>query len=155
MSQFTTDWTMSYWVYRTANSWSSNIIYSQWNPSTRWMVITWINTSNKLLFGFYADDYTGTTSMELNKRYNLVFTYNYTSRQYIWYINWSSDLSWTLSAQYSVPTTTWYIWALANAPTNSGYRYIWKLSEFIIEDKARTAQEIANYYNQTKSKYGL
>lgn len=31
----------------------------------------------------------------------------------------------------------------------------WYMSELIIESVVRTAQEIANYYNQTKSNYGL
>jgi hypothetical protein len=33
--------------------------------------------------------------------------------------------------------------------------FYWYLSEFILEDKVRTAQEVADYYNQTKSLYGI
>ena len=35
------------------------------------------------------------------------------------------------------------------------YNFPWKFSNLIIEDKERTAQEVADYYNQTKGDYGI
>lgn len=37
----------------------------------------------------------------------------------------------------------------------AGRYYQWWISEVILEDKVRTAQEVADYYNQTKSLYGI
>ena len=42
-----------------------------------------------------------------------------------------------------------------NTSTSINYQVRWYLSEVIIEDKAWTATEIANYYNDNKAKYWL
>ena len=57
-------------------------------------------------------------------------------------------------ASFGTQTSAWSrIWAVWNwtSPNNPNI-YV---SEFIIEDKARAAQEIADYYNSTKSNYWL
>ena len=81
------------------------------------------------------------------------------------YINW--NLSW----QWNSWTTGWAWWNWAQSYDNkqgiltsrneagSGYEWMYALNgnarEFIIEDKARTSQEVADYYDQTKANYGL
>ena len=42
-----------------------------------------------------------------------------------------------------------------NTSSSSNYQVRGYLSEVIIENKTRPADEIAAYYNQTKSKYGI
>jgi len=57
----------------------------------------------------------------------------------------SSSISWTRTSTYHTL-----------AADRTGYNYWTKqVSNYIIETKARTAQEITNYYNQTKWNYGL
>lgn len=69
--------------------------------------------------------------------------------------------NWTQVWQFSVNSfnnnlpyfrlnTVWYTTASYSNYTADG-----RMSALIIEDKARTAQEIADYYNQTKWNYGL
>lgn len=72
------------------------------------------------------------------------------------YLYQNGVLIWSMGTAGSVWITWWIsVWTncVASAATNE--RLIGGVSEFIIENKARTAQEIADYYNLTKSNYGL
>lgn len=98
----------------------------------------------------YQLDYT--TSNSTNTWYNIVLTYTSNTNTWQCYKNWSS--LWT-KTWYTYPT--WYggsvvsIWYTAyNYSSNS-----WTLSELIFENKTRTADEISNYYNDTKANYWL
>ena len=67
--------------------------------------------------------------------------------------NWI-DLSTDGTVGFSTFTPT-YI-NVGNEWNNWASRYfLWGMSELILEDKIRTAQEKLNYYNQTKSLYGI
>jgi hypothetical protein len=85
------------------------------------------------------------TAMPTNTWTNAIFTNDsWTQKLYInWQEVWTS--SQTLDTQNSL--NIWWRYA--------SYYFDWKISEFIIENQARTAQEVADYYNQTKSNYGL
>lgn len=74
--------------------------------------------------------------------------------------SWSTVyLNWTLAA---TDNQTWAnsnalssIWCNSqNMPTWQDF-FNWNISEVIVENKARTAQEIQDYYNQTKSLYWI
>ena len=70
-----------------------------------------------------------------------------------WYINWNE----VVSGSYTVGTiNVFWVWCFFWTEV-AGYTYQWNgyVSNCIIESKARTLDEIANYYNQTKSNYGL
>ena len=60
------------------------------------------------------------------------------------YSRWSESLAlWTRAfTQFYLWWRSWVFWQ-------------WYISEAIYENKARTAQEISDYYNQTKANYGL
>ena len=66
------------------------------------------------------------------------------------YVNW--QLIWSWSVTTNTYTDQWSIWA---QKYYNQHWYNWFMSNLIIEDKARTASEIADYYNNTKSNYGL
>jgi len=60
------------------------------------------------------------------------------------------------STSFSYSTVTLDAFNIWNQIFNEIPRHwMWYLSEIIIEDKARTAQEIAGYYNQTKWDYWI
>ena len=65
-------------------------------------------------------------------------------------------LIWQDTRSSSVQSDSWHsaIWWHATS-TNAQFIYKWYLSNSIIENKARTADEISDYYNQTKSNYWL
>ena len=65
------------------------------------------------------------------------------------------DLSTTFSAQLNTTVTPNYITVGQEYNDGASRHYIGWLSELIIENKVRTDQEKEDYYNQTKSLYGI
>lgn len=82
-----------------------------------------------------------------NTWYHMVVTKEWTT----WKIYINTVLKGTAASNYS-GSTNMALWYIQYA--NDRF-WKWYISKFILEDKARTAQEIADYYNQTKSNYWL
>ena len=104
---------------------------------------------------------------------------NGSNRLNFWWISWpilTSDSNWghivttydggtTAKLYYnwvlqgtntSLSPQTWWWFTIGNANINSTTDYWkWWISEVIVENKVRTDQEIADYYNQTKSDYWI
>jgi len=59
-------------------------------------------------------------------------------------------ISWTISTDARLR-----LGGEGNGSTDGYHAGRWNLSELILEKKARSAQEISDYYNSTKSNYGL
>ena len=67
------------------------------------------------------------------------------------YVNWT--LIWTKTRpSYSTPNW-WRLWAQFTAAAAA--KYVGYISNAILENKVWTAQEILDYYNQTKANYWL
>ena len=154
---FNHDWTFNTWAYITARNTAnqSTVLFSQWTWATNSMIFCCIDYQWKLAMWFYNDDYIWTITSPLNQWVNVCYTYNYATKTYKAYINWVKDIDGTKTTQYTVVSWNLYMWALADGPTSLNYRVQWKLSEYILENKVRTAQDVTNYYNQTKSNYWL
>lgn len=67
------------------------------------------------------------------------------------YLDWEYKNGTTYTTADITETTRIYIWK--NDDTGFGYK--WWISDTIIENKSRTAQEVADYYDQTKSNYWI
>lgn len=73
--------------------------------------------------------------------------------------NWNSSIQYIDWVQYQTLTNnlpnaqTWLYIGCSYSDTN--HQLTWCLSNLIIENKTRTAQEVADYYNQTKGNYGV
>lgn len=154
---FNHNWTLNTYVKITTRVIWLSCLMAKWQWSSRRMLICGLLQDGKLTFDFYGSwnkaDWTIATS--LNQWYNVCYTYNYTTRNYKAYLNWVKDIDATLWWQYTISTQQLNIWALANATSDANYRVIGNVDEYIIESKEWTAQEIADYYNQTKSNYWL
>ena len=96
-------------------------------------------------------DFPSSVTPTIWQRYNLVASYD--GSTYTLYINWTANISGSLTAN----TTSDKICIWWNTDTRIWYWMPEKayMSEVIIENKARTAQEILDYYNITKSLYGI
>ena len=70
----------------------------------------------------------------------------------IWYIDWVSNVTNTNSYYTLPPLTNIRIWMHTWWSAN---KYTWYIDNMIIENRQRTAQEIQDYYNNTKSNYWL
>lgn len=109
--------------------------------------------ANGSSWSFYP--WTSNYSIEYNTWYLWVITNDWTTKTL--YINWeqqvqSTGISTTTSTS-SIPLIIWaaeYSWGSAHH-----INFNWNISKVILENKTWTAQEISDYYNQTKSNYWL
>ena len=85
-----------------------------------------------------------------NSWYYIVTVYN--NNVVTSYIN--TNVEWTETYSWSATSCTLRL-NRASDNTSSIYGNGWGISELIIENKARTAQEISDYYNQTKANYWI
>lgn len=78
--------------------------------------------------------------------YYATVTYeNWTAKCYI-----NGSLVWTKTFSGSATSWTFYI-----NPSNAYYRAGWGITELIIENKTRSAQDVADYFDQTKANYWI
>ena len=107
--------------------------------------------SYKLAFNFFTYDQYSNSSMNTGTWYNVVATYNYSTRAKNIYLNGSNNWSTTSSWQIDFWTADIYIWDTGSNtdPMN------WIMSNYILEDREWSSSEVSDYYNQTKSLYWL
>lgn len=146
--------TYSLWIYQdNAASRQSAIYVFQWQASTNKMVLVW-QWVDGWGGGYFISNYWYWTSRTIASTItwrwiNMVITYNWS--YFTFYINWASLTTWSYTlATWSTKLSIW--WASENQAWNC---FNWCISEVIVESKARTAQEVADYYNKTKSNYWL
>ena len=111
-----------------ARLWGSNVFYTSWYWSEQALTLDWSDST----------------------QWNLMaFVLNSTSQN----IYQNSQLIWQGTANYRMSTSNYL-----NFPSNTSdswrNKWVW-LSKIIIENKARTADEVSKYYNSTKSLYWI
>lgn len=142
-----TNWTLNVWIKY--NSFSKSFQWILWCKEwSSWAMH--INVTNNKLIEIamvWHSAISYQTSMATDIWYNICITKSWTT--YFIYINgtlWNSWTWWAISTNY-----TQYLWT-----SYTDNRYLdWYLDNVIIENKSRTAQEISDYYNLTKSNYWL
>lgn len=155
------DWTWEYarWLFDT------NFGYlPEWNNWIRWEFYSG-NGYPYVLVGNWWDwcpwsfnefDYTGVIYSAIQSRTLWTVTYDWSTHDVAIYRNWVLATSWTISAH--IPTTWWTdnftLW-IGWRDHAVNRRWKWWISKTILESKARTAQEIADYYDQTKWDYWI
>ena len=153
-------WTISVWVKRENKStWITTL---QW-----WFGIqqTWSSPFYNMAFEFnksyYITTWTGTAHF-IDIWASTLNTWELWTATFSSATWWKMYKNWVLVDSFSDSNNLWsatgYSFIGGNAFNDlwvwSQY-FKWYLSDAIIEDKARTAQEIADYYNWTKWNYGL
>lgn len=144
---------------RTASIWFYWL--SGW--AVQWIICTGHDYVNSIIWGWiWSDDAPRladwiTAGEEwtwniLNAWHLMTVTYDGTTA--ILYIDWVESVraSWNRTSDTAIAFShkTYYNWGSQYSERFEGY-----LSEAIYEDKTRTAQEISDYYNQTKWNYWL
>lgn len=81
---------------------------------------------------------------------NIIYTKD-SSWNSVVYVDWVATNSFANSWWDNVTTTYLWIWWWTSSQSN----FYWTIKDFIVEDKVRTAQEISDYYNQTKWDYWI
>lgn len=149
-----TVFTINVWVYRLSNaSWINPNIFTLWDTWIAWRCfwVGYTNNNNYYLFYTWGTDRTSTTLCTKDAWDMLTITNDGT--KITMYKNNTQFLQYSVTL--NVNTTNFTIWSFPYLTDNKWYIYNWYMSEFIIENKERTAQEISDYYNLTKWNYGL
>ena len=149
----TTNHTISLWFNRISGEWglSTNVPISWWNGYNMYINTHWSTQVEVMYNGgtqFYSNYPTNAGTWHL-----VTYTHN-SDNQVVLYVDWEQKTSWT---KWFGIGNAWRLclWAIWFYNENPKLFYNWYISNFIIENKARTAQEVTDYYNLTKSNYGL
>lgn len=155
-----TSWpaTVNLWLYRDGDQGSDTWVFTlqHWGPDT-WFIITFFD--NTYLTSFLG---TGGSWVWLNNRENtanqtwIQATTTYENWIMKMYINWilKQTFSWNMSFNQIQATSLGFSRYVENTIQNTRF-LIWKMWSIIVEDKARTEQEISDYFDQTKSLYWI
>jgi len=111
----------------------------------------WFWLWNKVIWYQWNVDYMDGWTISTNHRYNIVFTYdgNGGKKLYIDWVQVASDTITPTSVSYSNARLV----LSRSATSYNAQPYDWMLSNVIVENKARTADEVLNYYNRSKVNY--
>ena len=137
------NWTVNVRCKRNDVTFFGNVINNQTNDSTG----MFIDSYNWKLRSWLGGTYNSSHTWGANIWTNVVFTYS--SGTYKAYINWEFYWQWPNAYTYNSWTNV-TIWCRGN---NSDRWWNGYISDVIFEDKARTAQDVTDYYNQTKVNY--
>lgn len=143
--------TVSSWINRSSN-WSRYMGIVDYRGNSRYTWMTWIHQNNRFLFHGVSQE-TSDFIPTVWTWYNMICTVdNGTCYIYKDGVQIYSD-----SYTYNSPSQKVCLWCFYNSwATNAREEsFNWKLWDVIVENKARTAQEIADYYDLTKSLYGI
>lgn len=145
--------TISMWTYIKGKNIGRYWFVMFWtNSSWATFWISWKeNTDNICLSRWWSISSEYTPSQ--NTWINLVCTYDTTNK---WRLYSNGNQTPVITWNTTAPTqwTSIYVWAsIWNTETRQ--TMYWNLSNVIIENKVRTAQEVEDYYNQTKWNYWL
>ena len=150
-----TNFTIS-WYIKNRNS--NDTIFAIWNAKLSWWYAWFeiatnvkdIVSTNKIRaevlkssWAIWKTSYSATTTT-WNHVCMVINWDNNTWYIYInWNLSWSNSISWYLKS-----TLNWFL----NKRVDNQWMYFW---DIILESKVRTAQEVADYFNQTKSNYWI
>lgn len=149
-----TKWTLSFWINK---SWTSEYVSFVQNINTDWSdnytQIVLKQTEIGFRIPWWSNNFRNYTQSTW-EWHHIVLTQDWTGMcLYIDNVQiWStrSNNSWFNAKWWNQLCIWWLIrWTQAYSIFN------WYLSNMIIESEARTAQEVSDYYNLTKSLYGI
>lgn len=146
---FSTSDSITFSVWFTRLDGNFRTLFSNEGSNWIWLYIDYYNGQSNLRVGNWVDTAMWVAWTTTWTWYNLIFTCSGNTGKV--YINWTLDTSTYLSSFTSL-TTTSIIWNEPLAPTRWWYGNI---SRIIIENQARDATAVSNYYNLTKWDYWI
>lgn len=149
-----TDFTLSSWIKVSTLNQNQFIIDTSTNASFGFGYSYRITTGNKVRFWAYnANDFLDSvSSITSNVWYNLVVTYNNSTKLQSIYINQNLDNSNTHTNTFVTSSTSNL--QIGSAVLFGGY-VIGNIAQTSIYNRALSAQEVLQNYNATKTRFGL
>jgi len=136
------------------NAWNNGMVYCQWASASLYPSLWlwyWINSSNVSVHSWTGGNNTWLTSTVGSNNWKWVlWVFVFDNGSVSLYENNVVTKTWTLSAPW-----TWWEWFYVGMRRNPYHFFWWAINKLILENKVRTAQERTDYYNQTKSLYGI
>lgn len=147
LPQWATARTFNFWVYNnTATApWWVEMYFFCGTENTNKMILFANNWDNN--WDWITQYWTSSWMIVSNlrqQRFNACVVYDWS--KFLYYRNWSYVWWWT----YTINTSWTSFKIYGRSWWNNGEKFY---SNFIIENKARTADEVAKYYNSTKANY--
>lgn len=151
------DRTISFWAYPTSyNRYYDRYFFSYGDFAANGKAVYLVIGSNwKMMADVLGGAIFSTNTMSTSGWSLLTFTTSwntfsvYENGELVWSNSSITINTRAVASPYSLRLMEW------RDSTSLNYQVQWYLSEVIIENKTRTATEISNYYNITKSKYWL
>lgn len=154
MEQWNSDFTINVLLCATA-LWEVWFICRWETKSNDWTFHFMFRNSSTISFAFYADDLDSTYTFQANKWYNLVWTYNRSSKSMKIYVNWTLIWSKTSSWYPNFWSSNVFLWKRNYSVSAEAIPFNWIQAQFIAENKEWNQQEITDYWNYISEKYGL
>jgi hypothetical protein len=143
--------TLSFWMYiKWGNGWWQGIAQIWENSAWKLFWVWCYNWTSLIIMTRYGST-SWTYTPTLNTRTNMVATYSNSTWKL--YANWVLQVTWSNT---TAPTSWYNLYIWQNIwDTSTLLTYYWNLSKVIFESIPRTATQVSEYYNQTKSNYWL
>lgn len=142
--------TISLWC-RITSWWQNDSSYFAYGNTSANALVSIYGDSSKIQISQYGSSSNNFSPLSLNTWNHVCLVYQ--SSTFYVYVNWNTTPIGTWGKNISTSWNNIYINQIPRAPT--AWNKTWNWSNIIIEDKARTDTEVADYYNQTKSLYGI
>jgi hypothetical protein len=144
--------TFSYWVYNdnASNTGMAETYVFQWQASTNRMILS--ASSNENIGYYWISQYGASGAFwAILRQQRCHHCIVYDGSKFTWYVNWVSTWTWTRTINtWNTYFCIWWSWL--NPAWNA---FNGSFSNVIIENVAWTSQDVADYYNLTKSNYWL
>lgn len=152
VEQLNTWYTISLWGKSTSTVNNTSFIFDMRNDNQywQWMVLiteNWYFKARQQKSYNSEEEYARIRDNNWNH-----WVLTWTGSVWTVYFNWVQVKQASIANSINTSNSTISLWSRYSGNTNNLTGYI---SEFIVEDKTWTAQEISDYFNQTKSLYGI
>lgn len=143
------NFTINMWIYKTWWEYAGYAFF-WWLESNNKSIGIWLNSTWDFFFAFWYDDLLTSSIYSYNTRYNLICTYNTSTKAQKIYVNGQLSAERTATTWIDLGNTT--ITLFDSNALNTMYGGI---SNTIIESTDWTLSQVQDYYSQTKSNYWL
>lgn len=143
--------TINFWVYV---KWDGFInMYWEWNPNYKGGAELIQYYQSKFRYSYWYDDLDSINTYPTNWWHNICVQFDKSNSSQIIYVDgvlqWSRTTTYTHTLYNTNNFTFWKNTVYSEEYLN------WHISEYILENKLWSSNEISTYYNLTKSNYGL